>query len=168
MFLSSKVFYLSLSSLGRSNDRRRSIRVYGWIGGRLIVDSYRVFTASLHKCIPTLDTCQRDKSRAQRSSSPPVKYESFLSITTPQPPGCWRAHTISGQLSQAKRSCNGPKAVRSPTWCCSIWMSTTFASRKRFEAWRRVIPDQKIAVISQVSDVSIVVRAMRLGAVDYI
>jgi len=36
------------------------------------------------------------------------------------------------------------------------------------EAWRRVIPDQKIAVISQVSDVSIVVRAMRLGAVDYI
>lgn len=36
------------------------------------------------------------------------------------------------------------------------------------EAWRRVIPDQNIAVISQVSDVSIVVRAMRLGAVDYI
>lgn len=36
------------------------------------------------------------------------------------------------------------------------------------EAWRRVSPDQKIAVISQVSDVNIVVRAMRLGALDYI
>src|SRR5215467_9932718 len=31
------------------------------------------------------------------------------------------------------------------------------------EAWRRVNPDQKIVVISQISDVSIVVRAMRLG-----
>jgi len=36
------------------------------------------------------------------------------------------------------------------------------------EAWRRVSPEQKIAVISQVSDVSIAVRAMRLGALDYI
>ncbi len=36
------------------------------------------------------------------------------------------------------------------------------------EAWRRVNPDQKIVVISQLSDVSIVVRAMRLGALDYI
>jgi len=36
------------------------------------------------------------------------------------------------------------------------------------EAWRRVNPDQKIVVISQISDVSIVVRAMRLGALDYV
>ena len=35
-------------------------------------------------------------------------------------------------------------------------------------AWRRVCPNQKIAVISQISDVSIAVRAMRLGALDYI
>ncbi|HEY2114821.1 MAG TPA: sigma-54 dependent transcriptional regulator [Candidatus Angelobacter sp.] len=36
------------------------------------------------------------------------------------------------------------------------------------EAWRRVRPGQKIVVVSQISDVSIVVRAMRLGAMDYI
>jgi two-component system response regulator AtoC len=36
------------------------------------------------------------------------------------------------------------------------------------EAWRRVSPNLKIVVISQVSDVSIAVRAMRLGAIDYI
>ena len=36
------------------------------------------------------------------------------------------------------------------------------------EAWRRVSPNLKIVVVSHVSDVGIVVRAMRLGALDYI
>jgi len=36
------------------------------------------------------------------------------------------------------------------------------------DAWRRVRPGQKIVVISQISDVSVVVRAMRVGALDYI
>jgi DNA-binding NtrC family response regulator len=36
------------------------------------------------------------------------------------------------------------------------------------EAWRRMSPNLKIVVVSHVSDVGIVVRAMRLGAVDYI
>jgi len=36
------------------------------------------------------------------------------------------------------------------------------------EVWRRVSPNLEIVVISQVSDVGIVVRAMRLGALDYI
>ncbi len=36
------------------------------------------------------------------------------------------------------------------------------------ENYRSVNPDQKIVVISQLSDVGIVVRAMRLGAMDYI
>ena len=35
------------------------------------------------------------------------------------------------------------------------------------EAWRRVSLNVKIVVVSQVSDVGIVVRAMRLGALDY-
>jgi DNA-binding NtrC family response regulator len=36
------------------------------------------------------------------------------------------------------------------------------------EVWRRVSPNLEIVVVSQVSDVGIVVRAMRLGALDYI
>jgi DNA-binding NtrC family response regulator len=36
------------------------------------------------------------------------------------------------------------------------------------EAWRRVSPNLKIVVVSHVSDVGTVVRAMRLGALDYI
>jgi DNA-binding NtrC family response regulator len=36
------------------------------------------------------------------------------------------------------------------------------------EAYRRIDPEQKIVVISQVRDISIAVRAMRLGAMDYI
>jgi two-component system response regulator AtoC len=39
---------------------------------------------------------------------------------------------------------------------------------KMIETCRRIHRDQKVVVMSEVSDVSIVVRAMRLGALDYI
>jgi two-component system, NtrC family, response regulator AtoC len=39
---------------------------------------------------------------------------------------------------------------------------------KTIQACRRVRPEQKIVVISQASDISIVVQAIRLGALDYI
>src|SRR5215467_3719359 len=75
----------------------------------------------------------------------------------------YQMETVSSQEAM-QRTESGPQ----PDLVLLNLNEHNFCDLEMIEAWRRVSPTLKVVVVSQVSDVGIVVRAMRLGALDYI
>ena len=104
----------------------------------------------------------------KRSSSPsgkaPILVVNYDAATTRLLESAhYRVETVSSQEAM-QRTETGP----APNLVLLHLDEHTVGDLEVIEAWRRVNAEQKIVVISQLSDVSIAVRAMRLGAADYI
>ena len=83
--------------------------------------------------------------------------------------GFWRVRIIRyRRFAVVKLQFSKSKTDCSPILSCSAWILASLDDLRTIEACRCIRAEQKIVVISKVIDVSIVVQAMRWGALDYI